>query len=152
MDSVNSFNYLLDHTSQVLHRQSDQVLQERLGIGMSQFKILLLLGDDVRLSQRTIAHRLGQTEASISRQIKMLLQKGMLAVTVNPKNRREHLIAQTPKGARLTIAAQETLSDYHQVGFSQFSEKQQEQFAIMLQTLHAHYCPESAETHLNQGI
>ncbi|HXR49776.1 MAG TPA: winged helix-turn-helix domain-containing protein [Verrucomicrobiae bacterium] len=58
---------LLDHVAATVAKQSDQVLQEQLGIGLSQFKILQVLQAEPRTPQREIARSLAQTEASISR-------------------------------------------------------------------------------------
>lgn len=132
--------YLLEHGVSMLHRQSDQVLQERLGIGMSQFKLLLILQEHPNVQQRVVAETLGQTEASISRQIKILCQKGMLAIQVNPNNRRQHLTVATPKGIKVAQAALEVLAEYHNPVFDQFSEKQQKQLAEILQAMHQVIC------------
>lgn len=143
MDNVNLLGYLFHHTSTIMYRQSDQVLQERLGIGMSQFKLLMMLQDcSAGIRQRTLAEALGQTEASISRQIKLLLEKSMLTVKINPGNRREHITVPTPKGVKICQAAKDILAHYHKPAYEQFSEKQREQLAEMLQALHAYYCQE----------
>src|ERR1700755_3521534 len=97
MRPVITTGYLLQHTATILMRQSDQVLQERLGIGMSQFRVLLMLQRNANSQQRKLAECLGQTEASISRQIKLLCEKSLLAVRVNPQSRREHIAVLTPK-------------------------------------------------------
>lgn len=134
--------YLVEHTAAILHRQSDQVLQERLGIGMSQFKLLMILQEYHNVQQRELANWLGQTEASISRQIKILCEKGMLAIQVNPKNRRQHLTVATAKGMKVAQAATDVLTEYHGLVFEQFSHKQQQQLAGMLQSMHTAICQE----------
>ncbi len=45
METTDRLSYLLQHTSTIMQRQADQVLQERLGVGMSQYKILSTLQD-----------------------------------------------------------------------------------------------------------
>jgi DNA-binding MarR family transcriptional regulator len=67
MKPTNNIGYLMQRLSFLLARQSDQVLQEQLGIGFSQFKILMALGWDPSCQQRHIADKLGQTEASVAR-------------------------------------------------------------------------------------
>ena len=105
MEPVGSIPYLLQHAATMMIRQSDQILQERLGIGMSQLRILMMLADSPGIRQRKLAENLGQTEASVSRQIKLLQEKRMLSVRVNPDSRREHLTEPTKKGATITQAA-----------------------------------------------
>jgi DNA-binding MarR family transcriptional regulator len=61
MRAINSLGYLLNHIAFVMARQSDQVLQERLGIGFSQFKIMMVLSHKPHIQQKEIADKLGQT-------------------------------------------------------------------------------------------
>jgi len=140
MDAVLDIGYLLQHTATMLMRQSDQVLQERLGIGMSQLRILMMLSATPNIQQRKLAECLGQTEASVSRQIKLLKEKRMLSVHVNPKSRREHLTEPTDKGLKMTEAAFEALSVYHTPMMERLSQKQREQLKEALSTLHDYIC------------
>jgi DNA-binding MarR family transcriptional regulator len=140
MGPVLTVGYLLTHTATILQRQSDQVLQERLGIGMSQYRILMMLQRSPNVQQRKIAECLGQTEASISRQMKLLYEKGLLAIRVNPKSRREHLTVPTAKGAKLTDAATEVLEQYHAPMLDLINDKQKEQLKEVLQIFHGFTC------------
>jgi MarR family transcriptional regulator, transcriptional regulator for hemolysin len=116
----------LHNLSALLSRESDQILQERLGIGLSQYKILSAAASNPRLQQRSIAVELGQTEASVSRQVKLLLKKGMITSRKNPANRREHLTELTAKGTRVTEAAAQALATYHRSLTGHLSPRQQE--------------------------
>lgn len=140
MQLTNNIGYLLQHLSFVLARQSDQVLQEQLGIGFSQFKIMMVLQWDPSVQQRYIADKLGQTEASISRQIKLLQKDGMLTSQVHPNNRRQHMTRLTPKGQRVIDKALEILNRYHAPVFQQLSAKQQEQLLQALNIMHQQAC------------
>jgi len=134
-----TIGYLLTHTATILLRQSDQVLQERLGVGMSQFKILMMVQNTPNVQQRKLAECLGQTEASISRQIKLLSEKGLLAIRINPKSRREHITVPTAKGIKMTNAAMDVLEQYHATMFDLITEKQRQQLMETLQTFHNQY-------------
>ncbi len=140
MDHTHNLDYLLEHAASIIHRQSDQVLQERLGIGLSQFKILMMLQIKPHTQQRELADSLGQTEASISRQIKLLVERGMLLVEVNPHNRREHRTVITSKGAKIAQAAQEVAMEYYDPLMANLSDKEQQQFIETLQKMHAYVC------------
>lgn len=132
--------YLLQHMAAMMMRQSDQVLQERLGIGMSQLRILLALEHEPKIRQRALAERLGQTEASISRQIKLMSEKGFLAALVNPKSRREHVTVPTAKGIKIAEAANEVLISHYKPMLDLVGEKQKRQFADTLAAFHGHTC------------
>jgi len=142
MEAIDTLSYLLQHTSAIMQRQADQVLQERLGVGMSQYKILSTLQDRPNVQQRFLADSLGQTEASISRQVKLLVEKGMLLVQTNPKSRREHVTVLTAKGIKITEAAREVLNSYHSPAFGRLSDKEKHQLGTILNAMHQHYCQE----------
>lgn len=137
---THNIGYLLQHLASVLAKQSDQLLSERLGIGFSQYKILMVLQVNPRTRQRHIAERLGQTEASISRQIGIMLDRGLLHTTVNPSNRREHLTTPTSKGLRILEEATNILNSYHGPMFGEMTVRQREQLLDSLSTMHRHAC------------
>ena len=132
LETTQSLDYLLERTSHLIHRQADQILQERLGIGMSQYKVLRLLQAHGKITQRFVAVCLTQTEASISRQIKLLQSGGIVHVERNETSRREHLVLLTHKGMRLTMAATDLLETHQAPLLSNFSNKEQKQFARIL--------------------
>lgn len=140
MRPTHNIGYLLQHLSSVLAKQSDQVLQEQLGLGLSQFKILMALQWNPHTQQRQIAETLGQTEASVSRQIKLMIRRGLLSSTVSPDNRREHLTTPTTKGIKLTEVALGLLNRYHAPTFGVLTDKQKAQLAEILVTIHRQAC------------
>jgi DNA-binding MarR family transcriptional regulator len=135
MATSNNTGFILQRLAFLLSKQSDQVLQEQLGIGFSQFKILMVLGWNPSVRQRHIAEKLGQTEAAVSRQIKLLKEAGLLTAKVNPENRREHITAPTAKGDKLCEKALVLLNNYHAPMFDELSERQRERLHEYLGTL-----------------
>ncbi len=140
MNPAKQTGYLLHHLSFVIDQQSDQILRERLGLGFSQFKILVALKWREGIQQKQIASYLGQTEASISRQIVSMKDKGWIESRVNPKNRREHVTSLTLKGQQIAEKAMVTLNNYHAPVFARLSEKQQLQLAEILGIMHSAIC------------
>ncbi len=145
--------YLLGHTTTSLSKQSDQILQEQLGIGISQYKILRLLEESPHISQVEIATNLGQTEASISRQIKLMLESGQLRIVVSTEDHRRHLTVPTRKGRRLAEAAEAALEKYYAPAFAALKPKQVDQLTRVLMTLHGETCPGAHSVpHILPGI
>jgi DNA-binding MarR family transcriptional regulator len=144
MQPSEAISYYLQHLAVLLGRQSDQVLQEQLGIGISQYRILQALQTNPSVQQKQLASLLGQTEASVSRQIKLMQGRGMLEAQVNPQNRREHLTTLQPKGERLLAAGAQVLVQYHEPGFVGLNQKEQAKLSELLEQLHAGMC--SADT------
>jgi DNA-binding MarR family transcriptional regulator len=135
MDFKNSIGYLLHHLAFVLDADSDQVLQERLGLGFAQFKILLVLESREGISQKQIADQLSQTEASISRQIRLLSQKGFVEIEKSRASKREKIVYLTQNGQAMANRAIEILNNYHLPLFESLEGKQQEELANTLKTL-----------------
>lgn len=151
MSPTDNNGFLLQHLAFSLGRQTDQVLLEQLGIGYSQFKIMLVLREDVNVRQRHIADILGQTEASISRQIKLMCRDGFLRSEVNPGNRREHLTALTLKGERIIDESIRILNRYHSSVYSSLSQKQQRQLSEILTIMHLEVCKGNKPARCNPG-
>jgi DNA-binding MarR family transcriptional regulator len=133
-------DYILQHITSLLSRDSDQVLLEQLGIGYSQFKLLRVLNLDTPLRQRFIADLLGQTEPSISRQINLLIDKNFITKTKDPHNKRVRLIVITAKGKKITDASNEVLARYHKSIMADFSGKEKTELLSMLEIFHAKVC------------
>lgn len=140
MGPTNNLSYLIHHLAAVMGKQSDQVLQEQLGIGLSQFKILMVLEWNPRVQQKAIADSLGQTEASISRQIKLLKAKGLLVSKVDPSNRRKHITAPTPLGMQVTEAATNILRRSLGPEMANMGDDQLMKLVTGLQQLHKIVC------------
>ena len=140
MGPTNNLSYLLQHLASVVSKQSDQLLQEQLGIGYSQYKILMVLEWNPRVQQRAIAESLGQTEASISRQIKLLQNKGLLVTRPDPANRRKHITAPTTLGMQITEAATAIMRRSFGPEFAQMGDDQLLQLINGLTRLHNIVC------------
>lgn len=140
MGPTNTLNYLLTHVAAVMSKQSDQVLREQLGIGLSQYRILMVLEWNPRVSQSSIADSLGQTEASVSRQIKVLKAKGLLTSKADALNKRRHITVPTPMGMQLTEAAVNVLRRSFGPEYAALGDDQLNQLMAGLQQLHRITC------------
>ncbi len=152
MQPMQQLGFLLHHLVFMLDRQSDQVLQERLGVGFSQFKILMALQWHEDVQQRQIAEYLGQTEASISRQIRLMQDKGLLKTTVASSNRRQHITKLTSKGLNLAEEAMQALNLYHSPMFDRLTDKQREQLYEMLANMHSEVCRSDKPSHCESTV
>jgi DNA-binding MarR family transcriptional regulator len=140
MENTNNIDYILQHITSLLTRVSDQILLEQLGIGYSQYKILRVLELDVPVKQKFIADLLGQTEASISRQINLLIDKNYITKNTDPRNKRIRLIVITPRGVKITDASNKVLERFHEDVFVDLSSKQKSDLLDLLETIHKKIC------------
>ena len=128
-----SIGILFQNISSTLSRLSDQVLNESLSISYSQYKILNALDIKENSRQIDIAHILGQTEASISRQIKIMNANGLIKIVLNKDNRREHYIQLTSKGSTSYTRATRLLNELYYPIFASLKEMQIVNFRNYLQ-------------------
>jgi DNA-binding MarR family transcriptional regulator len=124
--------YFLQQLAFIFERHCDQVFMEQLGLGYAQYKILINIKNSDGIKQNVLAFNLHQTEASISRQIKLLKNRGMITSSINPKNRRERLSILTEKGERISLAAEKILDLYNKKLLVDFSEKDLKNFTEIL--------------------
>jgi len=140
MGPTNTLNYLLTHLAAVMSKQSEQVLREQLGIGLSQYRVLMVLEWNPRIGQSAIASSLGQTEASVSRQIKLLKGKGLLTTKPDSLNKRRNITVPTPMGMQLTEAAVNVLRRSFGPEYAVLGEDKLNKLLIGLQDLHRLTC------------
>jgi DNA-binding MarR family transcriptional regulator len=135
----NNIGFLLHNVSTIIDRHSDQVLMERLGVGFAQFKILLVLSEKDGSTQNQIAIRLGQTEASISRQVKLMAKEGLISVRRSTSNRRVRLIFLTDKGYLTVERSINALNDYYEPMFGVLRDQDREVLAKILIKLKSYF-------------
>lgn len=135
MDTNNSLGFTLHHLSFMLDRQSDLFLQDRFGIGFSQFKILMSLMRHTNVQQREIAEYLGQTESSVSRQVQSLIDEGLVSSRRDTNDHRQTVTQLTAKGEKLARSAMGGLEKHYAPMFATLSDKKQMELAELLDSL-----------------
>jgi DNA-binding MarR family transcriptional regulator len=136
MDLTTNNTRLLHYLSALLLAQAEQALQEQLGIGLSQYRIMAALEEDPHIQQRQIATTLNQTEAAVSRQVKLLIKQGFIVSTINPKNRRAHITTLTTKGLRFSDTAHSIFIKTNETVLSKLDDKQQKTLEEFLDKLY----------------
>jgi DNA-binding MarR family transcriptional regulator len=139
-EAAGSTMYLLQHIGTILERQFDQALLEQLGIGTSQYRILLALEAHPDVSQKRLAAHLGQSEASISRQVKILQNKQLISTQVHPHSRRERVTNLSSKGVTVIAVAKDLYAQIATSLLDKLSDKQQKAFREILGVVHAKSC------------
>ncbi len=130
-----SITHALPRIASSWTRRTDQLLLERFGIGVAQYRILALIKPESALGQAQLARALRQTEPAVSRQIALLADRGLLVSHVNPHNRRQHVAMLTPKGAHLLSAVEAVLAQHTSSLLAGLSPKQRKQLGELLALL-----------------
>ena len=93
----------------LLEKRADESLKKQVGIGFAQYKVLEAIGRNALAKQNMIAELLDQTEASISRQIKILEKKDLIVVATVMGNKRARELTLTDKGEELLQQCEQIL-------------------------------------------
>jgi len=93
----------------LLEKRADESLRSELGIGFAQYKVLEAINQNMLARQNMVAAMLDQTEASISRQIKILQKKGLIHVSEVMGNKRAKELSLTVVGDEMVRHAEELL-------------------------------------------
>ena len=131
--------YLLHHMSFTIDGDMNQLLEERLGIGISQQKILHVLHERSAVAQNVIAVALGQTESSISRQVDYMLQKGWIDQKRDTNDKRRQLTILTLKGHTLYQEAKKLEQKYFQDLLRDMSGKDAVKLQELLELAHSSF-------------
>lgn len=93
----------------LLEKRADESLKEQIDIGFAQYKVLEAINQNALSKQNEVARMLDQTEASVTRQIKLLQKKGLIKVVPVQGNLRARELSLTAVGEELISQAQEVL-------------------------------------------
>jgi DNA-binding MarR family transcriptional regulator len=128
--------------SRMLHRIpctmekfENKILQERLNISFSQFRILTAIGQE-SVSQCSIARYWDITEAAVSRQITNLVDIGLLTRIENPENRREKMLSLSEKGKEVLKKCFHILDEEYEHVFEKFTDEEKQSLKLNLQNIH----------------
>lgn len=97
----------------ILQHKSDTLLRGGLGVGFGQIQIMQALHRSSLTTQRALAQTLHQTEANISRQLRLLKKKGLVSINKGKKDKRQRDVALTANGSRTYAKAERILSAQH---------------------------------------
>jgi DNA-binding MarR family transcriptional regulator len=128
---------LLQRLAFILQQSSDEVLLKQIRVGLSPVRIMAELETSGVVSQRNLAKRLHQTEANISRQIRLMQRDGLVNIAKNPKDGRERQLTLTNKGADLSQAAEKILINNYKNLVSRLDKKEVETFGEIIGKLAA---------------
>lgn len=93
----------------LLEKIADESLKTQLDIGFAQYKVLEAINQNMLARQNMVAEMLDQTEASISRQIKILQKKGLIKVVTVMGNKRAKELSLTRVGEEIVRNAEDVI-------------------------------------------
>ena len=115
----------------LLEKRADESLKEQFSIGFAQYKVMRAIGANMHAKQNMIADLLDQTEASISRQIKILQRKKLIQVDTVMGNKRARELSLTEQGEEQLRLCQEVLDVTQAKVFGGLSYEEQQYFQAL---------------------
>ena len=84
-----------------LDRAADAILRAEAGVSYSRFLALYMVGSEGADTQRALAERLGVSEPSVSRMVRVLADGGWLQTLPDPAGGNRNRLRLTPSGEQL---------------------------------------------------
>lgn len=125
----------LHRLSFTLEKKLDEVMKRELDIGFAQYKVLEAINHNSLAKQNAVANMLDQTEASISRQVKILEKKGLIKIKDVSGNRRAKELSLSKVGEELVAGAENLINITQANVFSSLNVKEQQWFSSALDRL-----------------
>jgi DNA-binding MarR family transcriptional regulator len=119
----------------LLEKQADESLKEQFSIGFAQYKVLRAIGENMHAKQNTIADMLDQTEASVSRQIKILQKRKLITVDMVMGNKRARELSLTEQGEETLRLSQEVLDMTQAKVFGGLNYEEQQYFTVLFERM-----------------
>ncbi len=138
--SPENIDIILEHITSLMTSKYDQLLLEQLGVGYAQYKILVQFEESHINRQNIIAKNLGQTEASITRQIKILSRKGLITRGVDPNSKKTRIVTLTFLGRRIQQAARDIVNKQNHDLLIDLDDKDKTRLLSDLNKLHDQLC------------
>jgi DNA-binding MarR family transcriptional regulator len=135
-----NIDVLLEHITSLLTSKYNLVLSNELGISYSQYKVLVQFSGNSIIRQKTIAKFLGQTEASISRQLGIMDVNGLIHKTYDPDNRKSIIVTLTQKGHTVKNSAENIVLRENSTSLRKVSAKDQKLLTKNLTKIHDQIC------------
>jgi DNA-binding MarR family transcriptional regulator len=112
------FFFALQKSLFVFDKSAEHTLRQEKMLTLAQFHVLVTLSAMGTVSQQAVAEILQNTQASISRQVAILLRKKLINRVQNLKNKREYKLSCTPLGIAEVKHTMNTLDNHFETIFA----------------------------------
>lgn len=119
----------------LLEKRADENLKDYTGIGFAQYKVLETIGAHTNAQQNTVAELLDQTEAGISRQVKILEKKNLISIGMVMGNKRARELSVTENGEVVLRQSAEILDAVQDQVLGSLSHEEQKYFQLLFERM-----------------
>ena len=111
--------YQLVHAAEMVRDTFEQFYQQRYQLTVPQWRLMMVLGPNYPISQKELVEASGMDKVRISREIRRLVEKGIIFTESSEQDKRIRLVSLTNAGLALFLQLkseagswQHTLTDY----------------------------------------
>ena len=108
------FFYLLNLARHRVHKHTDRVAQEELGVTNTQLGALFVIGSQPGISQRELARTLGINDSAITALVRRMSEAELLERVPSPDDARVMQIRASRRGARIIKRAKPLLARFNE--------------------------------------
>ena len=131
--------YNLHKVTFLMDKIGGAILEKELGLTLSQFRILMAI-DKGEVCQSHIAKFWEMTEAAISRQIDILLERDLIKSEENEENRRKNNLELTKLGKNILKKSFQALDKTYEAFYSQLDQNDRERLMNDLKKILSEVC------------
>lgn len=127
--------FMLQKSLFFFDKMADNILRKETELTLAQFHVLMMIFMHGTASQQLIAEMLQNTQASVSRQVSLLILKKCLTRIQNPHNKREYHLTNTILGTALVKKSMKILDQKFKEVFSVITDKDKEKIISALNNI-----------------
>jgi DNA-binding MarR family transcriptional regulator len=140
-DLEQRFGFLIADVGRLCGKRYDDLAKASVDLTRAQARIIAYLAHYGDMNQVSLAQRLEVAPISAGRLLERLEEKGWVARTANPNDRRELQVSLTPKAEAVLTAARRVGDEVQAEALAGFTPEEAEQFSQMLQRVRANLGP-----------
>ncbi len=130
--------YTLDRSIKTYRQLAQSRLSEsKLDITVDQWLVMNVVKEDPGCSHQDISDRVFKDNASVTRMIELLVNKGFMKRVVSKGDRRKTLLAISPSGKRLMSSASRVVESYRKAALKGISAAELEKTRRVLEKITA---------------
>jgi len=133
-----SIGYLIGAISNILSIGGSHFYRRHFGIGLSQWRLMWVLGIEPVITARRASQIMGLDKAAVSRAVAGLQRRGLLQATPDPADNRQRLIRLSEAGSALYRRMIVVSRERQRRLMAPLSHEEQRALAVLLRRLHAH--------------
>lgn len=123
----------LIYKMKIVEQKITKIFEEKIGLSLTRYKILLTLFEKDNISQSEVRDALKIDNAAITRHIQILETKGYVMRERNPKNNREIFVSLTEKARKEILNCEHICPSMREFFGDDFSKADAENLLLLLE-------------------